>query len=164
MRYLIVFVTFGMVQILSLSDTAAQIAVYDPNTGSIVLNGITGDLGGLRINSSLTGGSDELIPQHVNDFPPEVGAIFFIDDENNQSLSWLFFGSTGVGPHDLGRIAAPNLLQSTLDTNYLFEFRIKGSAPEYWSLAITGGLIPEPSSVLLASIALVGLVMTGRLW
>lgn len=95
-------------------------ALYDPLTGSIVLDGLE-NVGGIQLLSNDNGGIDTLDAANAN----SLGG--FVSATGDQQVDWLFFNPANGGPFDLGTVAPTNVFQTSLDNNYFLGVVIAGS-------------------------------------
>lgn len=115
-------------------SVSAQTAVYDPATGSIVLDGLS-NVGGIQLSTTDNGGTDALAPGNA------LGGFLSTAE---QQLDWLFFSPLSGGPFDLGQVAPLEVSQAALDDNYFLGVVISGSGeadPRVNPIAITGGVM-----------------------
>lgn len=135
---------------IPLTQVKAQTAVYDPASGSIVLNDVS-NVGSLVLTTRESGGSDSLVGGNANSLGGIVSAAF-----DNQKIAWIFFSALDDGPFDLGPVAQANVLQSTLDDSYRLGITIAGAScgGACYYVPISGGLVPEPSTLLLLGISM----------
>lgn len=157
MRTFLVWALAFDICIALVGDAAAQTqtAVYDPATGSIVLDGLE-NVGAIQLRSGDNGGTDQLRVENVND----LGG--FVAGTGTQQIDWLFFRSLYDGPFNVGAIAPAGVRQETLDANYFLGTLVNGSGgaePRFNPIRITGGLIiPEPGTASLAWLCVLGFV------
>lgn len=134
------------------SAIAQESAVYDPATGNVVLNG-AGNVGGIRAD----GPGVPVNPANSLGGFATPGA---------DTVSWLFFSPLNGDGFNLGNIFPTQLEQTALDANYFVGVVITGSGiSDPRGIEITGGLttvIPEPATMVLAGMSLLGLVAVKR--
>ena len=156
----ILVASIALLMVAACSSAFAQgQAVYDPATGNVVIEGIDG-IGGIQFRSDENAGTDTLNGGEADN----NGG--FVTPTSEQQLDWLFFDPGGKSsPINLGNVAPTGLFQDRLDNNYFLGVVITGSGvsdPRANPVPIVGGnIIPEPTTVLLAGMGLVGL-MAGR--
>lgn len=125
-------------------------ATYDPTSGSITLTGF-GLISGIGLFANHNDGEDDLFTASANDF----GMTAIVGVSSSQIINWLFFEPFG-DLHPLGEVAMTGLLQTTLDEHYFLNVQISGAGDVVTRVPITGGLIPEPSTMALAGLAILG--------
>ena len=163
----ILTLTIALTSLSLLAGSAfAASAVYDPATGSISiddLSGLSGDVGGIQLLTSDNGGSDPLVEGNAD----ALGGL--LSSTGDQQLNWLFLQAKtpADAPLSLGNVAPTGVLQSAIEANYFLGLVISGSGvadPRANPVPITGGLdvIPEPATMMLAGVCLVGCVATRR--
>jgi len=149
-----IFLAFVFALCIGTSAAFAQESVeYDPATGNIVFKDLD-NAGSLQVRG----------PGVPANTPGDLGGLVETDEMLNQ-VTWAFLLGSKNGDLDGGPVFPTNLLQSTLDSDYFAGVVITGSGnSNFRQLPISGGLdvIPEPSTLLLSSLGLVGLAFRRR--
>jgi len=148
MRYCLPF-AFASIIISSSAQTvqAAPKGFYDPTTGNLIIADLP-----------LTGGLQLVGPGVPATSPDSLGG--FADTSFNNEVSWLLLTPLS-GDVELGPLLPSNLHQKTIEADYFAGFVPLG-AGGLIPIPITGGIIPEPSTLLLSSLGLVGLAFRRR--
>lgn len=153
MRNLLIALTVSAITAVAAQTANAQAqGIYDPDTGDLVISGFS-NLGGLRLAG----------PGVPANSPDALGG--FADESIPGEVSWLFFApkneTLGVGP-----LLPTDLFQSQFDQDEYQAFWVEtGAGGNQVPIAITGGLtevIPEPGTIALAGLGLIGLGLVRR--
>ncbi len=145
----------------SVNSSFGQTGVYDPATGAINFMNVT-DLVGLRINAndaSLIGG------QATDLGGAAAGGFGVVNDQAPNFIEWGNLTGMTFADEFSGNIFPTGLLQTQIDAAYEAVFRSSAAPTVDVSFAITGGLgttVPEPTTMVMAGLGIIGLVSRRR--
>jgi len=130
------------------SDANAQFVEYDPATGNVTFQELN-NVGGIRLVGP---GVPVVDPDGLGGFP---------DTSIANEVSWLFFTAKN-GELDMGNLFPTGLWVHEIEADYSAFFVITGGGGAQEPAPILGGIIPEPSTMLMAGMGMLGLVLRRR--
>ena len=137
-------------------SNAETLARYDIATGSITFEDVT-SLVGLRINSS----DASLIGGQATDLDgAAAGSFGVVNDQAPNFYEWGNLLGMTFTSSVAGNIFPTGLVQSDLDTNYVFKYRTSAAPTVDVFGPIVG--VPEPTTLGLAGLGLIGFVARRR--
>lgn len=161
MRNLKTFALALAVMFTAVSFAVAQgpIGEYDSATGALTFKDVA-DLVGLRINSS----TGALVGGNVTDLGGAAAGNFgVVNDQSPNFIEWGNLLGMTFDSADAGVFIESGKDQAYLDANFEFLYRTSADPGTDQTGTLRGGdVIPEPTSVALIGLGLMGLVAARR--
>ncbi|HCK42630.1 MAG TPA: hypothetical protein DHW22_13475 [Planctomycetaceae bacterium] len=143
------------------SASAALVATYDPANGEVTFSDVSA-LVGLRINAS----DASLIEGAATNLDGAASGFFgVVNDSAPNFIEWGNLTGMTFADEFSGNIFPTGLLQTQIDAAYEAVFRSSAAPTVDVSFAITGGLgttVPEPTTMVMAGLGIIGLVSRRR--
>jgi hypothetical protein len=129
---------------------AQESVMYDPATGAVTFMALE-NAGALQLGGPGVPATD----------PDPAGGLVEV---NGEMVTWAFLLGSKNGDLPAGELLPAGLFQDQLDGDYIAGVVITGSGnPDMRPIPFTGGLIiPEPTTLLLAGLGMIGLVAMRR--
>jgi len=138
----------AVVLVSFVGTTNAQVAVYDYQTGSIVFNDLTGEIG-----LSIFAPEDRLNKGSASDL---TGGTPAADVGLDGSITWANFGGYNGSGIEAGNIIVPGTDPNLITFELQLDFFSRGPG----TVEVVN--IPEPTSLILGGLGLIGFVAARR--